>query len=393
MEIQRKIVESKLPPSNKEVWWYDTNSEQLKRYKSGNWTAVSHSFNTNLGSAYGTVKYTTEDGTELNISSAILSLPNEAIFSSNEVPKNAFDSTKIKNAVLENVKTIKKAAFQKSSLWNIYLNNVESIEDNAFADTNFLHHLHLPDSLVDIAPRALPQSKNHKLSVVTGKYTIGNIFVVKDSKLLYTALQDASDMEGGPYIDIPSSVKVLDQYALAFLLFSPYSEGEEEEDYTYGWKIHIPDSVEAIHELAFVLSSAGIDAFYGKFASADSKYLIYGKKLICIATANMNSIEIPDGITSIAPRAGQNAMLVKSIHIPSSVKTIGDFCFFGIPSLEEVYVEALTPPVLNRQVFDLQDNISRTDVTIYVPRESVEAYKKATNWSSYSNNIKGYDFN
>lgn len=40
MEIKRQIVESKFPPSNKEVWWFDVNSQEIKRYTEGKWTAV-----------------------------------------------------------------------------------------------------------------------------------------------------------------------------------------------------------------------------------------------------------------------------------------------------------------------------------------------------------------
>lgn len=40
MEIKRQIVESKTPPSNKEVWWFDTNTEALKRYSSGKWEII-----------------------------------------------------------------------------------------------------------------------------------------------------------------------------------------------------------------------------------------------------------------------------------------------------------------------------------------------------------------
>lgn len=43
MEKQRKIVESKLPPANREVWWFDPNKEELKRYKGGSWVEVSPS--------------------------------------------------------------------------------------------------------------------------------------------------------------------------------------------------------------------------------------------------------------------------------------------------------------------------------------------------------------
>lgn len=37
MEIKRQIIESKFPPQNKEVWWFDVNTNTLKRYTRGKW--------------------------------------------------------------------------------------------------------------------------------------------------------------------------------------------------------------------------------------------------------------------------------------------------------------------------------------------------------------------
>lgn len=47
MEIKRQIIESKTPPGNKEVWWFDTNTESLKRYSRGAWELVPFSDDAN----------------------------------------------------------------------------------------------------------------------------------------------------------------------------------------------------------------------------------------------------------------------------------------------------------------------------------------------------------
>ena len=44
-----------------------------------------------------------------------------------------------------------------------------------------------------------------------------------------------------------------------------------------------------------------------------------------------------------------------------------------------------TPPTLNSNAY----NGTHSDLKIYVPDASVEAYKTATNWSQYSSRIKG----
>lgn len=38
MEIKRQIIESNTPPSNKEVWWFDVNTNTLKRYTRNKWS-------------------------------------------------------------------------------------------------------------------------------------------------------------------------------------------------------------------------------------------------------------------------------------------------------------------------------------------------------------------
>ena len=79
--------------------------------------------------------------------------------------------------------------------------------------------------------------------------------------------------------------------------------------------------------------------------------------------------------------------------IPNSVTTIGDGAFANNPDLVEVYCAALTPPTGANAMFAPANGKTNKDFegTIYVPRESVDAYKAATYWKDI-NNIVGYDF-
>ena len=58
-------------------------------------------------------------------------------------------------------------------------------------------------------------------------------------------------------------------------------------------------------------------------------------------------------------------------------------------SLTSVYCEAITPPSLGDSYVFNRNGSGRK---IYVPTESVDAYKSATNWSEYASAIVGYDF-
>ena len=64
---------------------------------------------------------------------------------------------------------------------------------------------------------------------------------------------------------------------------------------------------------------------------------------------------------------------------------LGERSFTGCSSLQTFIIKATTPPSLNGSLFSSTNNT----FVIYVPDESVDAYKSSTNWSTYANRIKG----
>jgi hypothetical protein len=56
--------------------------------------------------------------------------------------------------------------------------------------------------------------------------------------------------------------------------------------------------------------------------------------------------------------------------------------------LATVNCKPITPPTLGLSTF----NSNASGRKIYVPMESVGAYKAASGWSSYSSYIEGYNF-
>lgn len=71
------------------------------------------------------------------------------------------------------------------------------------------------------------------------------------------------------------------------------------------------------------------------------------------------------------------------VEIPKHINHIGEQAFSSCSSLREVYCKPKTPPTLHGDVF--KNNAA--DRKIYVPYSSIDAYKKDTNWSEYSNYI------
>ena len=77
-------------------------------------------------------------------------------------------------------------------------------------------------------------------------------------------------------------------------------------------------------------------------------------------------------------------------HYPQGVKTIGQYAFEECPKLARVYCKPTTPPTLTSPTTVFKGNASGRK--IYVPAESVEAYKATEGWSKYADAIVGYNF-
>lgn len=95
--------------------------------------------------------------------------------------------------------------------------------------------------------------------------------------------------------------------------------------------------------------------------------------------SSLTSITIPEGVTSIYSHTFEKCSSLESITLPSSITSIGYIAFSGCTSLESITINATTPPTLGLSA--IPSNVT----SIYVPAESVEAYKAA--WTDYADKI------
>lgn len=96
----------------------------------------------------------------------------------------------------------------------------------------------------------------------------------------------------------------------------------------------------------------------------------------------LNSVTIGNSVISFG-NSSFNTTGLTSINIPNSVTSIGNYAFANCNNLTVVITEAIISPTLTSNVF--LDNSSLTN--IYVPAESVDAYKTAPYWSDYADII------
>ncbi|MBR4227491.1 MAG: leucine-rich repeat protein [Bacteroidales bacterium] len=97
-----------------------------------------------------------------------------------------------------------------------------------------------------------------------------------------------------------------------------------------------------------------------------------------------STVTIPNSVKQIWFQAFQNRTNLLSVTIGDSVTLIGRDAFDGCSSLTSIVINATVPPTAEGPMFD-----NTNDCPIYVPAESVEAYKTAYYWSNYSSRIRG----
>lgn len=144
----------------------------------------------------------------------------------------------------------------------------------------------------------------------------------------------------------------------------------------------------------FTITGTEISAYSGAGGTVIVPPIINGITITGVADATVNngafyaknitSIIFSEGTTKIGNYAFYPNNSLRSVTLPSSLTRIGNAAF-GYTALSSLIVKATTPPSLGDNTFiNTPANLS-----IKVPTASVDAYKKATNWSSVASKISG----
>ena len=233
-------------------------------------------------------------------------------------------------------------------------------------------------------------------NIVSHKYEDGEGVITFDNdvtKIGEDAFRKCTSLES---IDIPNSVTEIGVNAFWYC--------------TSLESIDIPNSVTEIGEGAFGYCS-NLKEFKGKYVSEDGRCLIVNGVLNSFAPTGLTEYTIPDSVTEIGTSAFWYCTSLESITIPDSVVTIGDSAFYGCTSLEGitipesvseigyaafaacksfdesgVYCKSTIPPTCSSDPFET------FGFRIYVPKDSVDMYKDAPYWNSYSHCIVAYDY-
>ena len=289
--------------------------------------------------------------------------------------------------------------------------SVTTIENNAFCGCWNLTSVNIPDNITSIGKQAFYGCRlkefNGKFASEDGRCLIVNgvlcSFIAEDLTS-YTIPNDVTKIEDYVFasyrslksLTIPDSVTSIGDYAFYHCSYLTSiampnrltSIGESAfASCSSLTSIAIPESVTTIGSEAFSYCS-NLAEFKGKFADGNNRVLVVNGCLVAFAPAGITEYSIPNSVTSIDVCVFLSNKNLTSITIPDSVTSIGRQAFDYCQNLVNIYCEPTTPPTLSNNVFQY-DVPNRK---IYVPTNSVDAYKSANRWSYYKSNIEPYDF-
>lgn len=111
--------------------------------------------------------------------------------------------------------------------------------------------------------------------------------------------------------------------------------------------------------------------------------ILFETFLFCTGLKNMT---IPDGVKLIEAEAFAGCSGLESVTIPNSITKIEYEAFYACGGLKSITCEATTPPLCGENVFEGETGypgVNKTACVLFVPENSVEAYKKADTWKEF----------
>ena len=168
--------------------------------------------------------------------------------------------------------------------------------------------------------------------------------------------------------------------------------------------ITFPSSLNSVFESAFV-EVENLCYFYGKGASADAHSLVIDGSVVAVtpgieeytsppeATAFNLWIDFPvkkitfnDNLKSICDFAFYSADALESLTLPASLLSLGYYCFGSMDNLKEIFFRGVDPPACGSS----SGAIFPSGLTVYVPEESLEKYKREASLSFLAPYMKAY---
>ena len=139
----------------------------------------------------------------------------------------------------------------------------------------------------------------------------------------------------------------------------------------------------ALEEINVAEGNTSYKSDDGVLLTADGKRLVYYPLM-----RYADEYAVPEGVTTVNPFAFMMTQALGTLTLPYTLKSIGELAFYYSTSLRNVICKATVPPTFSSSLIDptygLFDNAVYAQAILFVPDESVEAYKAAPGWREFA---------
>ena len=206
-------------------------------------------------------------------------------------------------------------------------NGVKSIGERAFAGRSSVISVTIPNSVTSIGERAFALCSFTSITIPNSVTNIeGHAFNNCHSLTSITIPNSVTSIENGTFFRCLSLASIT-----------------------------IPNSVTNIGEMAFFVCSS------------------------------LTSITIPNSVTSIGFQAFEGCASLTSVTIGNNVTNIGAYAFTDCASLDTINCYADVPPIVEVGAFEDWSGATRYGADLFIPCESLEAYKAHEVWGQFEN--------
>jgi hypothetical protein len=237
-------------------------------------------------------------------------------------------------------------------------NSVESIGDFAFSGCSSLTEVTIPNGVTSIGERAFYECTSlTEVTIPNSVTNIGNYAFAYCSSLTIIVAENNSAYSSENGVLFNKTKTILIQYPA----------GKSDVSYI------IPNSVTSIGNYAFSGCSSLTEV------TIDNSVTSIGERAFHNCSS-LTEVTIGNSVTSIGHGAFSECSSLTEVTIGNRVTSIGEWAFYECTSLTEVTNLNPTPQSIASNVFQYVD-LSRA--TLYVPAESIEAYRAAAVWQDF----------
>lgn len=316
---------------------------------------------------------------------------------SSAVTQNEITLTDLVSVKLGNcVNTIDNNAFSGSTTLSAITipNGITTIGSHAFVSCTSLTDVKIPNSVTTLGYGAFMRCSGLTSVKLSSNVSVidANTFAFCTSLSSITIPDSVTVISGSSFnscsslatITIPSGVTIIGNSAfyncsgLTEIIVEPTTPptlGTNVFDDTNNCPIYVTDNLVSTYKSAWSEYASRIQAVPYKFIATYSNGTTYSER--CKSVSSLTS--------ATTKPSGYDYTLMTSAEVGECVTSITSDAFSGLTSLSAITFDSSVPPTIAADAFD------NTNAMLYVPCASVGTFRAASNWSSYSSRIVGYE--